>query len=81
MEHEAVVLGFEGFVTAWTHGVVNPNMVSPMRRACGADSAGRGNAIMPASACAALESTCSEMRLMPGHVGHRIHHADVGGPT
>ncbi len=33
---------------------------------------------MPASAWAALASTRSEIAVDAGHVGHRVHHADVG---
>jgi hypothetical protein len=48
--------------------VVTPNMVRPSaglvsRRLC--RPVNSECAIIPASACAALESTCSEMRLMP----------------
>ena len=57
--------------TAWTQGVVTPNIVSPMAgRVSAADlsaapALSADQAIMPASACAALDSTRAEMRLMP----------------
>ena len=53
--------------TAWTHGVVRPNIVRPRAGlpCCSADEGGRENASMPASACAAFASTFSEMRLIP----------------
>ena len=50
--------------TICTQGVVTPNMVRPMAGLVSAEGL-RAWAIMPASAWAALESTCSEMRLMP----------------
>ena len=50
-------------VTAVTHGVVTPNIVSPTAGRSAA--AGIGIATIPASACAALPSTCREIRFSP----------------
>ena len=51
-------------VTPCTHAVVTPNIVRPSAGLLVAEIAG-GWAIIPASACAALASTCSLMRWMP----------------
>jgi hypothetical protein len=50
-------------VTAVTHGVVTPNIVSPTAGRSAA--AGIGFPTIPASACAALPSTCREIRFSP----------------
>ena len=51
-------------VTCCTQGVVTPNIVRPRAGRVAAEAA-IGCAIIPASACAALPSTRSLMRLMP----------------
>ncbi len=57
------------FTTCCTQGVVTPNIVSPTAGRVSRRAPRRPGAIecaiMPASACAAFESTCSEIRLMP----------------
>jgi hypothetical protein len=63
VEDQAVVVVLQRLVTACTQGVVTPNMVRPSAGRW--PSTGGGWAIMPASACAALASTFSLMRLMP----------------
>ena len=52
------------WVTLCTHGVVTPNIVKPIAGFVVSDAV-VGCAIIPASACAALLSTCALMRLMP----------------
>ena len=63
--------------TAWTQGVVTPNMVRPIAGLVSVQSS-RRFAIMPPRAWAALRQDLGRDPVDAGNVGHRIDHADVG---
>ncbi len=66
-------------VTAVTHGVVTPNIVSPTAgRSC---ATGISCRTIPATACAALPITRREMRLRPATSVTEYHIAMSEAPT